>query len=52
MSPEQIEYFEAVARFHEPNTPPSTCMWCGLPSPCPPYTQALEALELANRGNN
>ena len=29
------EYLRAVLAFHEPNTPPSTCMWCGLPSPCP-----------------
>lgn len=39
------EYLEAVLAFHEPNTPPSTCMWCGLPSPCPPYLNAQEALD-------
>jgi len=43
-SAEQIEYLEAVLLFHEPNTPPSTCMWCGLPSPCPPYLQAKASL--------
>lgn len=37
-------YLQAVVAFHEPNTPPSTCMWCGLPSPCPPYLQAQSAL--------
>lgn len=40
MNPERREYLEAVMQFHEPNTPPSTCMWCGLPSPCPPYLEA------------
>lgn len=39
-----VEYLKAVLAFHEPNIPPSTCMWCGLPSPCPPYLQAQTAL--------
>lgn len=47
MTDETREFLEAVVAFHEPNVPPSTCMWCGRRSPCPPYTQASEALASA-----
>jgi hypothetical protein len=39
-----LNYLRAVLDFHQPNTPPSTCMWCGLPSPCAPYREATRAL--------